>query len=99
MIIVNDNKKYDIELKELVDMLFAKKIEVKVIDREQFLELGDISNDDVIRLEKVEDKVKICLRKSDVLYEDEMEINSYTKNFSTKPYAKITKISLQSGAY
>ena len=75
MIIVNDNKKYDIELKELVDMLFAKKIEVKVIDREQFLELGDISNDDVIRLEKVEDKVKICLRKSDVLYEDEMEID------------------------
>ena len=75
MIIVNDNKKYDIELKELGYMLFAKKIEVKVIGKEQYLELADISNDDVIRLEKVEDKVKICLRKGDVLYEDEMEID------------------------
>ena len=53
MIIVNDNKKYDIELKELGDMLFAKKIEVKVIDQEQYLELADISNDYVIRLEKL----------------------------------------------
>jgi len=75
MIIVNDNKKYDIELKELGDMLFAKKIEVKVIDKEQYLELADVSDDDVIRLEKVEDKVKISLSKSDVLYEDEMEID------------------------
>ena len=75
MIIVNDNKKYDIELKELGDMLFAKKIEVKVIDYEQYLELADIFNHDVIRLEKVEDKVKIRLRKGDVLYEDEMEID------------------------
>lgn len=75
MIIVNDNKKYDIELKELADMLFAKKIEVKVIGKEQYLELAGVSNQDIIKLEKLENKVKICLRKGDVLYEDEMEID------------------------
>ena len=75
MIIVNDNKKYDIELKELADMLFAKKIEVKVIDYEQYLELDDVSNQDIIKLEKLENKVKISLSKSDVLYEDEIEID------------------------
>lgn len=89
MIIVNDNKKYDIELKELADMLFAKKIEVKVIDKEQYLELADISNDDVIRFEKVEDKVKISLRKSDVLYEDEMEIDFKEKLIYKKLLYKI----------
>ena len=61
MIIVNDNKKYDIELKELGDMLFAKKIDVKVIDKEQ-MQLEDISNQDVIMLEKVENKVRLRLR-------------------------------------
>ena len=75
MIIVNDNKKYDIELKELADMLFAKKIEVRVIDQEQYLELAGVSNQDIIKLEKLENKVKISLSKSDVLYEDEMEID------------------------
>ncbi|EJP24617.1 coproporphyrinogen dehydrogenase HemZ [Peptostreptococcaceae bacterium AS15] len=75
MIIVSDNKKYNIELKELGDMLFAKKIEVRVIDQEQYLELSDISNQDIIRLEKVGDKVRLSLSKSDVLYEDEIDID------------------------
>ena len=74
MIIVNDNKKYDIELKELGDMLFAKKIDVKVIDKEQ-MQLEDISNQDVIMLEKVGNKVRLRLRKKDVCYEDEIEID------------------------
>lgn len=74
MIIVNDNKKYDIELKELGDMLFAKKIDVKVIDKEQ-MQLEDISNQDVIMLEKVGNKVRLRLRKKDVYYEDEIEID------------------------
>lgn len=74
MIIVNDNKKYDIELKELGDMLFAKKIDVKVIDKEQ-IQLEDISNQDVIMLEKVGNKVRLRLRKKDVCYEDEIEID------------------------
>jgi coproporphyrinogen dehydrogenase hemZ len=74
MIIVNDNKKYDIELKELGDMLFAKKIDVKVIDKEQ-MKLEDISNQDVIMLEKVGNKVRLRLRKKDVCYEDEIEID------------------------
>ena len=74
MIIVNDNKKYDIELKELGDMLFAKKIDVKVIDKEQ-MQLEDISNQDVIMLEKVENKVRLRLRKKDIHYEDEIEID------------------------
>ena len=71
MIIVNDNKKYDIELKELGDMLFAKKIYVKVIDKEQ-MQLEDISNQDVIMLEKVGNKVRLRLRKKDIHYEDEI---------------------------
>ena len=74
MIIVNDNKKYDIELKELGDMLFVKKIDVKVIDKEQ-MQLEDISNQDVIMLEKVGNKVRLRLRKKDVCYEDEIEID------------------------
>ena len=74
MIIVNDNKKYDIELKELGDMLFAKKIYVKVIDKEQ-MQLEDISNQDVIMLEKVGNKVRLRLRKNDICYEDEIEID------------------------
>lgn len=74
MIIVNDNKKYDIELKELGDMLFAKKIQIKVIDKEQ-MQLEDISNQDVIMLEKVGNKVRLRLRKKDVCYEDEIEID------------------------
>lgn len=74
MIIVNDNKKYDIELKELGDMLFVKKIDVKVIDKEQ-MQLEDISNQDVIMLEKVGNKVRLRLRKKDVHYEDEIEID------------------------
>ena len=74
MIIVNDNKKYDIELKELGDMLFAKKIQIKVIDKEQ-MQLEDISNQDVIMLEKVGNKVRLRLRKKDVYYEDEIEID------------------------
>lgn len=74
MIIVNDNKKYDIELKELGDMLFAKKIDVKVIDKEQ-MQLEDISNQDVIMLEKVGNKVSLRLRKKDIHYEDEIEID------------------------
>lgn len=74
MIIVNDNKKYDIELKELGDMLFAKKIQIKVIDKEQ-MQLEDISNQDVIMLEKVGNKVRLRLRKKDVHYEDEIEID------------------------
>ena len=56
MIIVNDNKKYDIELKELADMLFAKKVEIRIVNHEQYLELGEISNQDIIRLQKVENK-------------------------------------------
>jgi len=75
MIIVNDNKKYDIELKELADMLFAKKVELRIVNHEQYLELAGVSNQDIIRLEKIENKVKISLSKSDVLYEDEMEID------------------------
>ena len=74
MIIVNDNKKYDIELKELGDMLFAKKIYVKVIDKEQ-MQLENISNQDVIMLEKVGNKVRLRLRKKDIHYEDEIEID------------------------
>lgn len=74
MIIVNDNKKYDIELKELGDMLFVKKIDVKVIDKEQ-MQLEDISNQDVIMLEKVGNKVRLRLRKKDICYEDEIEID------------------------
>lgn len=74
MVIVNDNKKYDIELKELGDMLFAKKIDVKVIDKEQ-MQLEDISNQDVIMLEKVGNKVRLTLRKKDIYYEDEIEID------------------------
>ena len=75
MIIVNDNKKYDIELKELADMLFAKKVELRIVNHEQYLELADVSNQDIIKLEKLENKVKISLSKSNVLYEDEMEID------------------------
>jgi len=56
-------------------MLFAKKIEVRVIDQEQYLELAGVSNQDIIKLEKLENKVKISLSKSNVLYEDEMEID------------------------
>lgn len=73
MLIISDNTKYDIELKELANMLFSGKRKIylqneyeKLINNQKDIENQDIINQiskDTVYLKKIEDKVQITLSK------------------------------------
>lgn len=61
MLIISDNPKYYIELKELANMLFCGKETIYTYDNADLKQ-----NKDIIKLQKIDESVKISLTKSDI---------------------------------
>lgn len=97
MLIVNDNNKYDLELKDLANMLFAgrkkiysynneiKNIKDKNID-ENILQITSKYNiKDIIFINRQADKIKLLLQKNDnIIYDVEQDIDFKEKSIYKK---------------
>ena len=97
MLIINDNNKYDLELKDLANMLFAgrkkiysynneiKNIKDKNIDGNILQITSKYNIKDIIFINRQADKIKLLLQKNDnIIYDVEQDIDFKEKSIYKK---------------